>query len=120
MIRNLKDQKTLTRSPGVDFHILAEPAEIYGAGRLYARITIAPGASLAHHRHEGEMESFYIIKGTCRVTDNVETFYLEEGDVMVTPDGETHSVSNDGDEPVELIALIISRKQGVPGSSAVV
>ena len=117
MIRKMNEQRTFTRSPGVDIRVLVEPTEMYEAGRLYALITIAPGASLAVHRHEGEMESFYVAKGTCRVEDNGETSYMAEGDVIVTLDAETHAVSNDGDEPVELIALIISCKQGVAGKS---
>ena len=115
MIRKAIEQRTFNRSPGVDIQVLVETGEMYDAGRLYAKILIAPGASLAHHRHENEMESFYVLKGTCRMEDNDKTVYLEEGDVMITPAGESHSISNDTKEPVELIAMIISCKQGVPG-----
>ena len=117
MIRKVSDQRKVSRFPGVDFKILVEPEEMYDAGRLYAVITIAPGASIAFHRHENEMESFYVVKGNCRVEDNQDTAHLNVGDVMVTLDSETHSVHNDGLDPVELVALIISREQGVPGSS---
>ena len=43
--------------------------------------------------------------------------YLTEGDVLVTPHGQEHSIANDTDKPVELIALIVSCKQGVAGAS---
>jgi quercetin dioxygenase-like cupin family protein len=120
MLRKLEGQRTFSRFPGVDFHVLAEPQEIYDAGRLYARITIAPGKSIAYHRHDDEMESFYVARGTCRMEDNGDTVHLKEGDVLITPHGQEHAVYNDSNEPVELIALIISCKQGQPGSSVAV
>ena len=120
MIRKPSEQKTINRAPGVDIQVLVEPHEMYDAGRLYARITIAPGASLAYHRHESEMESFYVLKGTCRVDDNEESAILSVGDVMVTPAGQCHAIYNDSSEPVELMALIISCKQGVAGKSVTI
>ena len=117
MLRKLEEQRSFTRSPGVEIRVLVEPAEMYGAGRLYACITIAPGASLTYHRHEAEMESFYVIKGTCRMEDNDKTVYLSEGDVLITPADECHAIVNESDEPARLIALIVSCKQGVDGKS---
>ena len=117
MVRRVDEQRTFVRGEGVGFHVLAEPDEIYDAGRLYARISLAPGAALAYHRHDEEMESFYVARGTCRMEDNGAVVHLKEGDVLITPHGQEHSIANDTDEPVELIALIISRKQGVPGCS---
>ena len=115
MIRKPQDQRQFTRSPGVDITVLVEPAEMYDAGRLFAKITIAPGASLSYHTHVGEMESFYVTKGICSVNDNGHTANLTVGDVLITMDNESHSVTNETNEPAELIALIISCKQGVPG-----
>jgi mannose-6-phosphate isomerase-like protein (cupin superfamily) len=65
------------------------------------------------------MESFYVARGTCRMSDNGEVVYLKEGDLLLTPHGQEHSIANDTEEPVELIATIISCKQGVNGSSVV-
>ena len=120
MIRRLDAQHSFTRSPGADIRVLVEPNEMYDAGRLYALITVAPGASLAYHRHDDEMESYYIVKGTCCVSDNGDTAYLNPGDVMVTKAGECHSISNETSEPVELVAQIISCKQGVPGKGVTI
>ena len=117
MVRKFEEQRKFNRGPGVEIQVLVEPEEIYDAGRLYARIKIDPGASLAHHTHKDEMESYFILKGTCRIKDNDKVIYLCEGDVLVTPHDQAHSISNDTNEPIEIIALIISCKQGVPGSS---
>ena len=115
MVRKQEEQRKFTRSPGVDIQVLVEPEEIYDAGRLYARIIIAPGASLEHHTHIDEMESYFVLKGTCKIEDNDNIVYLKEGDVLVTPHDQGHSISNETDEPIEIIALIISCKQGAPG-----
>ena len=120
MIRKASELRHFTRSPGVDMHVLVEPHEMHNAGRLYARLVLAPGAALAYHRHDGEMESFYVLKGTCRVEDNGALGYLTEGDVMITPAGECHSVRNESDSTVELLALIVSCVQGVDGGSVAV
>ena len=120
MIRKANELRHFTRSPGVEIYVLVEPDEMHNAGRLYARIVLAPGASLAYHRHDGEMESFYVIKGTCRVEDNGAASYLSEGDVMITPAGECHAVHNESDCDVEIMALIVSCVQGVDGGSVAV
>ena len=117
MLRKVEEQRAFSRDGGVDFHVLVEPAEMYEAGRLYARITLPPGAALAYHRHDDEMESFYVASGKCKMVDNGKVVYLTEGDVLVTPHGQEHSIANDTDKPVELIALIVSCKQGIAGAS---
>ena len=117
MLRKVTDQKMFSKSPGVEMHVLVEPAEMYEAGRLCNRITIAPGASITSHIHLDEMEAFYVVTGTCKMEDNHETVYLTKGDVLITPHNQSHAIYNDSSEPVELIAMIISTKQGIPGSS---
>ena len=120
MIRKVNEQRKFNRSPGVDIQVLSEPEEMYNSSRLYAKLIIAPGASIAFHRHIDEMESFYVVKGRCRVDDNDETGHIGVGDVMVVGANDCHAIYNDGDEVAEVIALIISCKQGVNGSSQVV
>ena len=117
MIRKSHELHSFTRSPGIDIQVLVAPCDMFDAGRLYARITIAPGTSMAPHIHEGETESYYIVSGTCVVTDNGQPATLTAGDVLITADGESHSIANETDTPVELIALIVSRQQGVAGRS---
>jgi len=117
MIRRFEEQRAFSRNPGVDIRVLVEPNEMFNAGRLYARITLAPGAKVTPHRHELETESFYVAKGTVEMQDNDTTVTLKEGDIIITPDGEVHGITNNTNEPVELIALIISRDPGIDGKS---
>ena len=89
-------------------HLLPQEA-LYDKGRLFARITLAPGCSIGPHVHEGEMEAFYLISGTAEFLDNGETSVVTAGDTTLTVSGGTHSIRNAGAEPVELVALILYR-----------
>ena len=76
-------------------------------GRLFAKLTIAPGCSIGEHRHVGEAEMFYFLSGGGVVTDDGERITVSAGDVMTTYDGQSHGVENTGDVDLEMIAVII-------------
>jgi len=83
------------------------PEELNNKGRLFAKITLEPGASIGHHVHEGEMEAYYIVSGEAEYDDNGTTVKLSAGDTTYTPNGEGHAVKSVGDVPLEFIALIV-------------
>ena len=87
--------------------ILNNAEELYGKGRLFNHMILPPGCSVGEHRHEGDNEIYYILKGSGRYNDNGNLIRLFPGDTAVCKDGECHSLVNDGDEPIELIALIL-------------
>lgn len=91
----------------VSIESLLTPGELNNKGRLYAKITIAPGDSIGYHVHEGEMESFYIITGEAEVSDNGVVVTVSAGDTIYTPSGEGHSVKSIGNVPLDMIALIL-------------
>ena len=117
MTRRKKDRRSFEKGEGVTISVPVEPNEMYSAGRLYAHITLAPGAKMDLHIHRDEMESYYILKGTARVRDNDRTEKLTEGDTLITKANDWHAIYNDTDEPVEFMALIISKVQGEDGAS---
>jgi quercetin dioxygenase-like cupin family protein len=80
---------------------------LYGKGRLYARITLKPGCTIGYHTHEGEMETFYVLKGTAEYNDNGNTVTLAAGDMAYTPAGAGHAVANAGEGDLEMLALIV-------------
>ena len=86
---------------------LLTPAELYGKGRLFAKITLEPGSSIGPHTHENEMEAFFIVSGEAELNDNGEIAKLTPGDTALTQSGEEHSVKSIGDTPLEMIALIL-------------
>ena len=87
-------------------HLLT-PDELYEKGRLYAKIVLEPGCSIGMHVHEGEMESYYIVRGEAEVCDNGDLVSVYPGDCVLTRSGEEHSIKCAGSETLELIALIL-------------
>ena len=86
---------------------LASKDELYNKGRLFAVTTVKPGDSIGFHKHEGEMEAYYILQGKGLYSDNGVETEVNAGDVTYTPDGEGHSMANIGDEDLKFIALIV-------------
>ena len=92
------------------FNFLTEQ-EARGSGRLFARVVIEPGNTIGAHKHEGDMEAYYILKGKGLVSDGGTEVILEAGDCHVCPDGHSHSLKNAGDDPLEFIAIVLYTKQ---------
>ena len=81
--------------------------EFNGKGRLFAKNTLKPGWSVGYHKHEGDAEAYYILKGEAILDDNGEKVALKAGDLAYTPNGSSHSIENVGDTDLEFIALIL-------------
>jgi mannose-6-phosphate isomerase-like protein (cupin superfamily) len=82
-------------------------AELKGRTRLFARLRLAPGASIGYHVHEGEEEIFYILSGAAQVMEGGVSSHVGPGDAVLTGGGEGHSIECTGDEPLELLAVIL-------------
>ena len=87
--------------------ILNNAEELYGKGRMFNHLFLAPGRSIGEHRHEGDNEIFYFLKGSGTYNDNGKIVRVFPGDTAICSSGECHSLVNDGDETLELIALIL-------------
>lgn len=87
--------------------LLNGPEEMYEKGRVFCHTTVYPGAAMGYHVHEHESETYYILSGTGRFNDNGTIKTVTAGDVTVTGSGEGHSMEAVGEEPVEMIALIL-------------
>lgn len=81
--------------------------EFCGKGRLFSHNIIPPGSSIGFHKHEGDFESYYILKGSGIVDDNGTKTAVKAGDLIYTADGESHSLENTGTQNLELIALVL-------------
>ena len=81
--------------------------ELKGNARLMARITLNKDCSIGPHEHHDEEEIFYIIKGTGTVIDNGEEIPVGPGDAVLTGGGTSHSIRNDGEAPLQLVAVIL-------------
>ena len=87
--------------------ILNNAEELYGKGRMFNHMILAPGRSIGEHQHVGDNEIFYFLKGSGLYSDNGTPVRVFPGDTAICSDGESHSLVNDGDEPLEFIALIL-------------
>ncbi|NPV53892.1 MAG: cupin domain-containing protein [Firmicutes bacterium] len=81
--------------------------ELRGKARLVARVTIPPGASIGFHEHNEEEEIYYIISGKGLANDNGTTKLVGPGDAILTGGGAGHAIENAGDEPLEMVAVIL-------------
>ena len=87
--------------------LLLGEEELYGKGRMFNHMVLAPGNSIGEHTHSGDNEIFYFLRGTGTYNDNGTVVTVGPGDVAICNDGELHGLVNNGEEPVELIALIL-------------
>lgn len=113
MIRNAADCKKVYNEKmrggngTVEITNFATPEELNNKGRLFAKITLKPGCGIGFHMHENESELFYVMKGEALYNDNGTECSVSTGDVMLCPAGTGHAVSNNGEEDVELCAVIV-------------
>ena len=66
-----------------------------------------PGASVGLHRHEGDVEAYYILQGKGRYQNDDESFDVTAGDLTLVDNLHCHGIENTGEEPLKLIGLIL-------------
>ncbi len=88
-------------------NLINAPEELNGRGRVFSHITVAPHSGIGYHVHKGDTEIYYVLSGKAEYNDNGSITEIKAGDVTFTPDGYGHGVENRGDEPLDIIALII-------------
>jgi mannose-6-phosphate isomerase-like protein (cupin superfamily) len=113
MIKRMGDMEKEVRermrggTGSVEFLHIFLKEELKGKVRLLARLRLRTGCSIGTHTHEGEEEVFYILSGTGLVTEHGVTSTVGPGDAVLTGGGESHSIENQGTEPLEFIATIL-------------
>lgn len=85
----------------------ATAQELNDKGRLFGKIVLEPGCSIGYHVHEHDAELFHILKGEAQYNDGGTTVTVKAGDTTFCKTGTGHSIANEGNETVELIALIV-------------
>ena len=113
MIRR-KDERTVVAKKMFDGqgqsimnHILNTPEEMYNKGRVFSHVVLEKNCEVGWHIHNGDGETYYIIRGEGQYNDNGEMITLYTGDVAFVDAGQGHSIINLKDEPLELIALVL-------------
>lgn len=111
MVRKAKIEEKSCLGGGVGkawTHEIVPAEDLYGHGRLFTKVCLAPGSSVGWHRHVGETEPYYILSGEGIFIDNDESrTKVGPGDVCTILPGQCHSIENCSEtENLEFIALI--------------
>ncbi len=88
-------------------HLLT-PAEMLGQCKMFAKVTIPPGASIGAHYHYGDSETYHILQGKAKYNDNDKFYEVNAGETLFCPDGSMHGIENIGTENLIFIAIIIT------------
>jgi len=91
----------------VDISHIMEKDQFNNKGRLFAHVKLNPGNSIGYHKHEGEFEGYYFIKGEGLYNENNKEYSVKAGDFTLVDVGGSHSIENTGTEALEFIALIL-------------
>lgn len=87
--------------------LLNGPDEMSQKGRVFGHTTVYPGSEIGYHVHTGDSETYYILSGTGHYNDNGTMVTVGAGDVTYCAPGEGHGLACAGEEPIEIIALIL-------------
>ena len=87
--------------------LLNGPEEMSQKGRVFGHTTVYPGSEIGYHIHTGDSETYYILSGKGLYNDNGTEVEIGAGDVTYCAPGEGHGLKCLGDEPIEMIALIL-------------
>lgn len=75
--------------------------------RLLNEVELEPGASIGTHLHTAEAEAFYVLEGVATILENDgQARTLLPGEAHLCPDGEQHSLVNNGDTALRVLAII--------------
>lgn len=88
-------------------HILTKD-ELGGHGRLYAFTTVPVGGTIGLHRHDDEQEYYLILAGHGRYQHDDDFYDVGPGDLVSVDDHHSHGLVNTGNEPVEMITMILN------------
>lgn len=82
--------------------------EYKGKARLIGILTIQPGCSVGNHKHNGDEEIIYILKGEATYYDEGKKYTLYPGDSALTLDGMGHKIENNSEDILEYIAIVLT------------
>ena len=104
-------EKEMFGGPGIaKFTKIVNEEGLAGKGRLFSVASLKPGCAIGSHKHSGELEIYYVLKGQGTYDDNGTSVQVKAGDVTVCNDGEVHGMLNSGTEDLDMVALILFTK----------
>lgn len=105
---DVEDRANMRGGPGtVTVRHCFKPAEFTAKCRLCSVLTLPPGAGIGEHKHDGEDEVYFVLKGTGILDDGKVKTRVGPGDAILTGNGGSHAIVNDGTADLEMIAVIM-------------
>ena len=68
---------------------------------------LEPGSSIGVHTHENDAEAIYILSGKADIIYDDGTEHAVPGQCHFCPKGHSHSMINNGDEPLVYFAAVL-------------
>jgi len=75
------------------------------------KMSLTQGASSGYHKHEGTCETVYILSGVGHFIYDGQREDVGVGSVHYCPEGHSHSMHNDGEEPLTYLAIVTTVKR---------
>lgn len=82
--------------------------ELLGHGRLFAITTVPVGGSVGLHQHDNEQEFYLLLSGTGRYQHDDDFYDVGPGTLVSVDDHHSHGLVNTGDEPIEMLTVILN------------
>lgn len=101
-LNNRRVPEVADHAAGVIRRVLLSEHVLPASVRL-SHALIAPGQSVAKHRHERLLEVFYILDGKGVLTVEAASVAIEAGCCFVIEPGELHALVNDGSIDLTMI-----------------
>jgi len=76
--------------------------------RICAKLILPPGSGIGLHQHLDEDEVYLVLKGVGTVTDAGVTSTVYPGDTVLTGRGDSHCLTNDSNETLEVLAIVVT------------
>jgi mannose-6-phosphate isomerase-like protein (cupin superfamily) len=106
--QSVEVRKGMRGGPGeVTVRQYFKPDQMKAKCRLCGLLTIPPGAGIGLHQHTAEDEVYIILKGSGLLDEGGVKSRVSAGDAVLTGSGQSHAVTNDGSEPMEIVAVIM-------------
>ncbi len=115
MIKHISDKKSLNNLRGgigeAEFQEIINENDINEGIKLFAKVNLKPNSSIGYHKHIGEGEMYFILKGEgIFINENKVRRNVKEGDACVIRNNESHGLENTSNQDMEIIALVFSDK----------
>lgn len=81
--------------------------EMGKSAAMFAKVTLPVGSSIGKHQHINTTETYHILSGIAKYTDNDNVYEVNAGETTFCADGDFHAIENAGDTPLIFMALIL-------------